>query len=399
MSGRKNKHMKFKTFIIISSILLNLILLSCSSSQSGKHVQLQENNESSINKSSAQISGKIIKELTALPTSFNPTLNDSVILKYSLRYSGIANVYICDEDGFPIRHLVNQEARKKDKLHSEVWNGKDDFGNVVPDEAYFPLVTITTNRGSDTLNPLLLSGGVEIVGQNADYNRRSQVFTYNIDQASRMIGRAGKKNGVLLKTIVDSKPRLKGAVSEPWDGSDDYGLQNLFENNEKITAIVYGYTLPSPFVISYGNNERDYLSYKRELDTLKVKRYTPDALYMKQHKISKHFLQSRLYDHAPKVAITFPQCRTFTKDSIPLLSNKALVKVDIIDHDKQFKQEQYEITFSLDNVFYAEEEVGYTPYNWLWRLGDIPKGEHLLTVNLSSFNDRVGSKSVRIIVE
>jgi hypothetical protein len=77
-----------------------------------------------------------------------------------------------------------------------------------------------------------------------------------------------------------------------------------------------------------------------------------------------------------------------------------LVKVELDERDKIiFANEQYEVAFFLDTEFYAEEEVGYSPYNWVWDLSQVEEGEHVLTVNLSSFKDQIGilSKKVRVI--
>jgi len=49
-------------------------------------------------------------------------------------------------------------------------------------------------------------------------------------------------------------------------------------------------------------------------------------------------------------------------------------------------------------VFYAEDETGYTPFNWVWDLQDVTEGEHLLTVNLSGFKDQIGLISKKVMV-
>lgn len=363
-----------------------------------RHTVSNQVMEDSLETQSKSLNSSIIKNLHTSLTNFNPYRNTTVSFNYSLKNDGDVSLQICDEDGFVVRNLLVNSPRDKGS-HSEIWDGKDNRGLVVPNEAYFPIITVETKKMSDTINPLLLTGGIELNGHDVNYDSKNQLFTYRLDNAARVIGRAGKKNGVLLKTIVDSEPRLSGTINEVWDGTDDFELQNIFEIKEEITGLLYGYSLPFPFVISFGNSDLTYRDYKREFDNLLTKRFLPDSTYLSKNRISKHYYHPRLHDHSPNVSIKFPQCFEFEKDGTPILSNKTLVKVDIVDHDKQFKMEQYEITFFLDNVFYAEEEVGYTPYNWLWRLGEIEKGYHIFTVNLSSFNDRIGSRSVRIKIE
>jgi hypothetical protein len=53
----------------------------------------------------------------------------------------------------------------------------------------------------------------------------------------------------------------------------------------------------------------------------------------------------------------------------------------------------------VDQVFFAEAERGYLPYNFRWETETLPEGEHLLTVNISSFKGQVGvaSRKVRVV--
>jgi hypothetical protein len=54
----------------------------------------------------------------------------------------------------------------------------------------------------------------------------------------------------------------------------------------------------------------------------------------------------------------------------------------------------YEVAFFVDGEFVSEEENGYMPLTWLWNPGDISKGRHMLTVNVSGHDGRVGVKSI-----
>jgi len=47
----------------------------------------------------------------------------------------------------------------------------------------------------------------------------------------------------------------------------------------------------------------------------------------------------------------------------------------------------------------AQAERGYLPLNWTWELTQFPPGEHVLTVNISSFRGQVGVASRKILVE
>ena len=92
--------------------------------------------------------------------------------------------------------------------------------------------------------------------------------------------------------------------------------------------------------------------------------------------------------------------RARIKKDFRFLNKKTMVKVTLDEKDKAiFQKHQFEICFFLDNKFYAEDETGYTPFNWVWDLSNVEEGEHLLTINISSFQDQIGllSKKVKVV--
>jgi len=58
-----------------------------------------------------------------------------------------------------------------------------------------------------------------------------------------------------------------------------------------------------------------------------------------------------------------------------------------------------EIARCYAKVRAERDETGYTPFNWVWDLSNVKEGEHLLTVNVSSFKDQIGvlSRKVRVV--
>jgi hypothetical protein len=163
--------------------------------------------------------------------------------------------------------------------------------------------------------------------------------------------------------------------------------------------IISYFTLPENSVITYGNKKTTYREYKKSLIAnrqLKPKR----ARSIDQGRISYHFSQLRTNDYSPKVRMSFPHAIDLDSDGIPILKDKTIVRVELAEEDKTyFTEQKYEICFFLDTEFYAEEEVGYSPFNWTWNLQDVEEGEHILTVNLSSFKDQIGvlSKKIKVI--
>lgn len=199
-----------------------------------------------------------------------------------------------------------------------------------------------------------------------------------------------------MNTLVDWKPRVKGVITEYWNGKDKDNLVGLY-NNPKFKMIVTYFTLPESSVISFGNKEQTYREYKRSLvnkRTLKIKRASSIS------RLSHHYHIPRTEDYAPEVRMKFTNTQGIDDKGNTILKKKTLVKIELDEKDKAlFTNQQFEIVFFLDNEFYAEDEAGYTPFNWVWDLSNVAEGEHLFTVNLSSFKDQIGvlSRKVRVI--
>ena len=98
--------------------------------------------------------------------------------------------------------------------------------------------------------------------------------------------------------------------------------------------------------------------------------------------------------------MTFPAKTGFPTRGVPEVSDTLLVRIDADPADKEhLLKDQFELIFFVDNVFFAEAERGYLPYNFPWELQQLPPGEHILTVNISSFRGQVGvaSRKVKVV--
>jgi hypothetical protein len=138
-----------------------------------------------------------------------------------------------------------------------------------------------------------------------------------------------------------------------------------------------------------------YKDYKKSLST-PVKEERSSSV----SNPSPHYRLSRLVDYSPDVKVNFENIHGTDSDGTIILKGKTMVKVDLEKEDKGiFQNQQFEICFFLNHEFYAEDEAGYTPFNWVWDLSNVSEGEHVFTVNLSSFKDQIGvfSRKIRIV--
>ncbi len=342
----------------------------------------------------APIYGKLLSNIKVSKSSFNPQKGEEIYIYFHLSKGANVEVNVHDPDFGLIRALKKDFSDAGD--HEIVWDGKDMDGKVVPDEAYFFTILADDKNGNKELyDPAAFSGGEEFDITKADINPETNTINYRLPVMGRVSIRMGIQAGPLLDELVDWKPRVAGEITEYWNGKDKDNLIDLY-NHPRFKMVIVYFTLPENSVIAFGNANVDYIEYKQSVSgkPAKEQKERPNV------KISRHYQIPRTKDFSPHLTMSFSNVQDVDKQGIPILKEKTLVKVELDEKDKKtFANEQYEVAFFLDTEFYAEEEVGYSPYNWVWDLSQVKEGEHVLTINLSSFKDQIGilSKKVRVV--
>ncbi len=285
----------------------------------------------------------------------------------------------------PQREGVAQQAMS--------WDGQDESGQPVPDEAY---TFVVEGADGSIYDPTTFSGGEVQDIRDATFEDTGTV-SYKLPAPSRVLMRLGIRNGPMYRTLVDWQPRPAGKVIEHWDGFDADQLVKLLDR-EDFTALVTDVTLPEATVITYGNDAETYREYKlgrgkdrpqkpeRPSDDEAGQRFRPDALV------------PPAWARAPRVEMTFPDIPE--AGAVPTVKRAVNVRIDVAEEDKpRLMEDQFEVLLFVDGQFFAEAERGYLPLNWKWELNQFPPGERILTVNISSFRGQVGVKSRKILLE
>jgi hypothetical protein len=340
--------------------------------------------------------GTLLSDIKTSKTSFNPGLGEEIAFYYHLSKPAKVSVQVYDPDHGLIRMLAVEKDVNSGK-QTIIWDGKDLDGNLVPDEAYFFSIMAEDESGAKEIyDPTTFSGGAEHDITTADINPQSQTITYKMPEMGRVMIRMGIQGGPLMNQLVDWKPRVKGMITEYWNGKDKDNLVDL-HNHPKFKMIVTYFTLPENSVIAFGNKTQTYRDYKKSIPAerpVKIKR--PSAV----QKVSHHYGLPRTMDYSPNVNMAFVNAQGADTDGVTVLNDKTLVKVELDEQDKLiFQNQQFEICFFLNGEFYAEDEAGYTPFNWVWDLSNVEEGEHVLTVNISGFKDQIGvlSRKVKVV--
>jgi FlgD Ig-like domain len=321
--------------------------------------------------------------------SFNPTLGEEITLSYELTRPDRVTVRVYDPDGGLVATVVDGEERDAGS-HREAWNGRDWESRLVPDEAY--TFTVETSSGA-VYDPGTFSGGEVGDLSDARFDRDAGTVGYRLPAVSRVLIRLGVANGPMLKTLVDWKPRVVGSVTEYWNGKDEDGLIDL-QNTSGFTALVTYVTLPDATAIAYGNSAASYRDTKLGRWSGRPTRPEREATPELGKRLRPEGLVPPAWARAPRVKLSF----SGHEEDVPQLAgSETAVRVDVDEADRdRLQEEQFEVLFFVDHVFFAEAERGYVPLNWRWELATLPPGEHLLTVNISSFKGQVGVASRRV---
>lgn len=280
------------------------------------------------------------------------------------------------------------------------WDGKDDANNIVPDEAYTPVVMVTTQLNEIvTISAQGSSGGEELL--DFDKTVRPGVIEYTLPAAGRMLVRCGIKNGPMLRTLIDWEPRTAGFHAERWNGRDKDDVIAI-EQNPDVGYLIVGYELPHHSIITHGNNSESYRHYRERHNwPLKQVGIEQRVLERNGRVLRQEAYQAVLQQKSPRIDVSLLSAGTRQPVQRVKALEEMLTEVKLHPLDEIYlDQERYEISFFVDHAFIAEEEQGYAPFTWRWspgRLG-IKPGEHLLTVNVSGYNGQVGVKNIKFSV-
>jgi len=340
--------------------------------------------------------GLSIFDVALSATSFNPSRGDTLECRYSLSRDARVTVKVFDADQQLVRTLVS-DSQKTSGQNKDIWDGKDSDGMVVPNEAYFFNIEADDAEGNRVVyDPVTFSGGESADLSHGQFDHENGTLSYKLSQPSRVLLRAGIPGSALLKTIVDWQPRVAGEITEYWNGKDEDNLIDVWNAPNHMLILTY-MSLPDASTITIGNETYSYREYKRKLKTPRpTKEQRP---MMNVRKLSPHFLKPRLTDRAFKVRLSFPELDQTAANEIPTVKDKLLLRVEVPEEDREVPlNQQYEIIFFVDSVFYAEEERGHLPFNYPMELTNLPAGEHVLTVNVITFGDQIGIGSRKITV-
>lgn len=358
-----------------------------------------------------------ISNVIAANPLFNPTAGEEAQLSFYLSQDAEIAVKIFDADAGLIRTIGTKKSGYKG-INTILWDGRDAQGNIVADDAYYVVIEATDQKGFTAVyDPTSFSGG-KTISVNAAY--RAEHITYQLPEACRVRIRIGIPNGPLLRTLIDWEPRQAGSHAESWDGKDESGvlmIKKLFLN-----IVAQAFTLPENSLITTGSN-KDLVVYKladRKMSAaphqllLKNKKQQTAKKNLERH---PHYTMSRVLDRAPRfqVKVNSSKKGVRTKQSaqvektvaaaaenvaIPTVAGNVSMAVNLEElTGLLLSNQRYEILVYIDYEFFMEDEQGYHPYNFTLDTSYLTNGQHVITFNVTTLTDQVGSGSIIVNVQ
>jgi len=338
-------------------------------------------------------SNNIIKVLPYKTNEFSPILNQKFKIEYNLTTDANVTMQIYTPDNNLIRE-IKKDSKKG--LNTIFWDGKDNKGEIVPNEAYSTMFIAKTKDKNETLD-FRFTGGEVLKALNTKVDRKGNIFFY-LEKPARILVRAGIENGPMLKVIANWVPKNKGFIKLKWNMKDKDNLIDISKLDFGVS--VSAFSLPKMSIITTNNNKIDYYTYIKKNNLKCNLSQLKKVLKRGDKAISKHFYRCRKLEKDPKISIIFSKSLNNENNISINNGDEVDIKVTMNKNDEDiFNQTKYEVTFFIDMEFASEEELGFMPISWRYVPNGLSKGKHILTVNISSFTGEVGLKSIPFYIK
>jgi hypothetical protein len=335
----------------------------------------------------------MIEILPYKSNEFSPTLNQKFKIEFILKEKADIELSIYTPDNNIVRNIKKSKLSKG--LHSIYWDGKDFNKVTVPNEAYMISLKAQFVNKSEVLD--FRSTGGEVLKDLQTKVDRNGNITYKLSKPARVLVRSGIANSAMVREIMHWKPKNKGFIRQKWNLKDKDKVVDLKDKDFAVS--VSAFQLPKYSILVQNNDMLSYRSYflKNNLTCNKNK----SSLITNKIRISQYVNICNGESREPKLYISFPTTKNIDNDRIILKNGESkYIRVTMDPKDESFFSKlKYEVSFFVDFEFVSEEEMGYMPIGWKYTPNGLKEGEHILTINVSSFSGQVGVKHIKFYVK
>jgi len=201
-----------------------------------------------------QITVNVQVSLSRAKDTINPLSGETTGITTSINAPSPVSVIIRDQVGSTIRTLVNQT--RNGGSYTDIWDGKDDDGNVVNDGIYYTVLQYTTPDGATNEYDLTKkTGGSQYTPYRYSVARAAPAdpfadsflpVIFRLDKASEVTLFVGVlyTTNTRIRTILNRVPLPKGTHTIYWDGLDDQGNIAKPPAGNSLILGIWGYYLP-----------------------------------------------------------------------------------------------------------------------------------------------------------
>jgi len=331
--------------------------------------------------------------LWSTTSEFSPARGETHTFRIAVDERAGVDLVVLGPDGDRVRTLLAGRVLEPGD-HDIEWDGRDDDGTLVPDEAYVPRFRATRGGTATLDDPRRYSGG-EILPNLAWRRRGATELSYDLPFPARVLVRSGVEDGPMLRELLHWEPVDAGRAVLRWDGRDADGVDRFAERDD-VWTVVMAYRLPEFAVITGGNDRLDYRRY-RERWPQRVPELSDVPLQRRGERLARdHFLPR---GYLPRVSMSFAEPAEPSRFGPPIVSDTLRLRVDVPDEDRWILDASfYETGFYIDYRFQSEEEQGFVPLVWEYDARSLPPGRHLATVQLFGFGGFIASDTVEFLV-
>jgi hypothetical protein len=323
--------------------------------------------------------------------SFNPSKGETVELYFEVTTQADVRVDIYDALGRRIRSfdMPGITAGK----HSIKWNGLNTNGQPVAGNVFLYVIEASTKNGKKIVyNPVRKTGGFEAELLEYTLDRKTGKIEYVLPKACMVRIRAGLKDSMFAKSLMNWLPHTAGRHSFKWDGKDCSGKLNLFKHKDLQLRLTC-YTLPENSIITTG--EPASFGPDKNTHQLRKKRagvWATEGKYLH-------------YGHLPGICrppgfnVLFPSSSNTAGSNISVVSGIVPIRIELDRQDvNHLINTRFEVMIFIDGVFIYEIEDGSSPFTFNWDTASFSKGPHILTVNIIGYDDHIGIVSRQVII-
>ncbi len=325
-------------------------------------------------------------------SEFSPQSGQIATIRFSVLEDSLVTLNIHGPDGEVVRTLL-ADKKYSQGIHSVSWDGNDDDGQLVPDEVWLPVLSVTDSSGITTVDDSRRYSGGEIIPDIQWTARANTELSFDVPFPARVLIRTGINDGPMMRVLRRWEPVGAGKVVVRWDGFDANGIEEFSTRDDK-WFVVMAYQLPEFAFISSGNDELNYREYRKlkswpepdfNLAKLKLQR---DGI-----RLSRDYSLPRSFH--PSVTISLAEELPVSRTGLPVVKERVQFKIDVPKDDRWVLDSAfYETGFYINYEFQSEEEQGFVPMIWDYDASKLPPGRHIATVQLFGFGGFITSATL-----